>query len=412
MLTPADYIFNLKDSDSSSFYFESISQERNQLRYCEDANYSDPIATYKYSPSFSPRYIENNLSCIQFEEIFNLINDNEKLLSMENRDLTPYFPGVRYLSEGIVVFERPPEHRLIGFYSNHRDNLDESTKYQQHVVPLPWQVYVACYNPADMRLISVAMYFSKTSLYSFDQIIYAPPIFNFYSDGTLCRPFYPSIEDVTKYQTNVNGIIASAYDWVWNSSFNYDIVENICYFIKKGLATQFEPYTSQTAFMQSLNNYQNYISSNFRTSHNSIYEVFFHVWSSISIEDILNIEWPPFIENKFYSEVYQDSSSYIEMWAEEQGYAIHENYRSYEEHDEDCEEGCIYLDDVYSSVDFNNYLFERSGEFAHQHRTLHDALMNAFSIIKNNRLGQRVDTLSKYNSSINSNLLEYFSSSE
>ena len=50
------------------------------------------------------------------------------------------------------------------------------------------------------------------------------------------------MEDIEKYPKDLSGIIASAYDWIWNSGFNFDITESISFFLHTKKYEQFEKY--------------------------------------------------------------------------------------------------------------------------------------------------------------------------
>jgi len=43
----------------------------------------------------------------------------------------------------------------------------------------------------------------------------------------LCRPFYESYEDVSRYAKNIAGVTQASYDAVWNSGWNFDLYDGI-----------------------------------------------------------------------------------------------------------------------------------------------------------------------------------------
>ena len=44
---------------------------------------------------------------------------------------------------------------------------------------------------------------------------------------------YESMEDIDGYSKDLSGVIASAYDWIWNSGFNHDLTENFYHVIRQ-----------------------------------------------------------------------------------------------------------------------------------------------------------------------------------
>jgi len=138
------------------------------------------------------------------------------------------FPAIRYSIPGLLVFERPPINKMIQHIDMPVDYIkDDSIKDHIHSfdIPLPWQLYIAEYNIHTMLLTKVHMYFMNESFKGCDQIMYLPPLSNFFANGALCRPYLASMEDIERYEKSLSGIMASAYDWIWNSGFNHDLVE-------------------------------------------------------------------------------------------------------------------------------------------------------------------------------------------
>lgn len=201
-------------------------------------NYTEIEYNYYDSYSRSTQIVHLSGTCagVDYEKTYcpNVSNDSF-LVSMRNF-LNPkvksglMFPAVLFDYQGFLVFERPPTKKLISYidvpieYMNNR-----SLDYRESVYELtvPWQLYVAEYDPGTMRLYKVHMYFMKESFKNADQIMYSPPLPNFYADGSLCRPFLSDMEDIEKYEKNLSGIMLSAYDWVWNSGFNHDLQETV-----------------------------------------------------------------------------------------------------------------------------------------------------------------------------------------
>jgi len=205
-------------------------------------------------------------------------------------------PGVRHLSENILVFEMPPAYRHLSYQESYREATD-SRQYHDYYLPIPWQIYIATMTP-QMRLASVQMYFSKTPLYSLDQRLYVPPIFNFYSDGSLCRPFFESMDDIEKYPKDYSGIMASAFDWIWNSGFNWDITENIYEYIfndkyKSMIPLINSPTLSETILKEFSQNKINHFLHGFKITPAAA-RILFKLWQQVPLERILEVDWNSF----------------------------------------------------------------------------------------------------------------------
>lgn len=256
------------------------------------------------------------------------------------------FPGIRYMTPGIVVFERPPAHHVVSVSHDYRDSLKDETPTSEYYIPIPWQVYVCEYNPADMRLFSVRMFFTESSLMNLDQVIYTPPMFNFYSNGALCRPFFGSIEDIEKYPQNISGIIASAFDWVWNSGFNHDITDSISFFLgnTKG-HLQFKNYITPDL----KNSYDSFCSQRYNPfSHNiprSIVNSFFRYWESIPLEVVSSLKWNPVSPSQsfWFSQFSESFNSVVDHYIQTNNLVLVDPSCSHSCH---CDECCDEDEDV------------------------------------------------------------------
>ena len=285
-----------------------------------------------------------------------------------------FFPGIRYLSENTIVFEMPPSNKNISYIEAFRDSdssEDQEREYQEYYVPMPWQVYVAVFDPNTMRLSEVQMYFTKTPLTSFDQALYLPPMLNFYSDGTLCRPFMSSMDDVEKYPQTVSGIIASAYDWVWNSGYNFDITETMSeYIISKkfnSLISNSNLPKQELDYIAATLNTLKYSSNNLSPSYVSC---LFKLWQSVPINNILNCDWISFCTKAaFFSYEYsyftEGNFNIVSDWVRANlNLTLVSDYDGDpdEESEEDyCErnEGCISSRDLLESVDYRKWAFNQ-----------------------------------------------------
>jgi hypothetical protein len=143
-------------------------------------------------------------------------------------------PGLRALYPGIVVFERPPSMQLVQYIpmnmdgiNEYEDEQDEYPDIDSYYIPVPWQVYIASYTISNNIPVvnSVKMFFSKEPLTHKDVELYLPYIPNFFTNGTLCSPHFDDIDEIYRYSPDISGIMASAYDWIWNTGFNQDLVD-------------------------------------------------------------------------------------------------------------------------------------------------------------------------------------------
>lgn len=265
-------------------------------------------------------------------------------------------PGIRYISDTLLVFERPPMMKPYAYTPAFRESVSDELKTNEFYIPVPWQVYVCTFDPREMYLINVKMFFSPTSLSSFEENVYTPPLLNFYSNGTLCRPFFDSMEDFDKYPKTLSGIMASAYDWIWNSGTNFDITENISEFLRTKKHLQFEKYISPnspcaTSYKVLLDNQ---ISSIPTTLHRLLVRSFFDCYSQIPLQDICSIQFSNPSISDFYYQENPNVSDMVNQYADEHDIVIHENNTDAEEHDDDyCPEICMYYDDIANDHGFH-----------------------------------------------------------
>lgn len=275
------------------------------------------------------------------------LNDSKSLI----------LPGIRYVSETLLVFERPPTLKPYSYKTVYREQVNEDSQEEEYYIPIPWQTYVCSFDPTTMRLLSVRMYFTNSSITSFENNVFTPPLLNFYSNGNLCRPFFESIDDVEKYPKNYTGIMASAYDWIWNSGTNFDITENISYFIKSDYYDQFKKYcTTGLPFLSysfidqiRMNNIPSTLSQ-------KAVNAFFRCWSCVPLSDICSFEWNhPSSNDFYYMDQTQIDSSVYGAFLEENDFYIHESNSDAEEHDEDCPDDCIYEEEIFQLDEFSAF---------------------------------------------------------
>jgi len=305
--------------------------------------------------------------------------------TLDQKELELLIPGLRFIGNNYIIFEMPPTQKVIDYKEAYRE--DDSALDRQFYIPIPWQIYIAIYDPATMRLLSVQMYFTNTPLTSFDQTIYLPPILNFYASGALCRPFFETIEDIEKYPQNITGIFASAYDWVWNSGYNFDIVEPISEFICSSKFDDFLnliPDTEENILLKY--NLKKVIFSSNRLSPLHV-RSFFLLWQQLSLYEVTNLKWTSFsIDTDFFNGV---SSENYDQELFENFLTVH-NLILVDEYDEDHdpdEDNYIVYDDV-----LQNYTYRRSlhNKIVSVERNLLDALRVSERFMSSNRISKQI----------------------
>jgi len=194
-------------------------------------------------------------------------------------------PAIKYHSHGVVVFERPPSYQVIQYAPQNVSNLDENTPIHIYRIPIPWQLYIMTYDPDKYFCGSVRMYFMKSSLSSPEQNVYMPPIPNFFTNGLLCRPMFDKMNDVDGYSKDLSGVIASAYDWIWNTGFNHDLTENFYHVIR-----QKKPVKLMTSYLNLGPNVNTH--GYYRGMSPTHIQGILGDWESLDLDNILDLDWP------------------------------------------------------------------------------------------------------------------------
>lgn len=282
------------------------------------------------------------------------------------------FPGVRYVGENIVIFEMPPTKKHLSYTEAYREHENsEDLIKRQFYIPVPWQVYIAAFDSKNMRVQQVQMYFSSSPILSYNHRLYLAPILNFYSNGVLCRPMFSAMEDYEKYPTNISGVVASSYDWVWNSGYNFDITENISEsIVSKSWHKMIEHSTLNSDIKQKIHaNLSNlrYMSNKLGTS---LVADFYKLWESVPIEKILSCDWISFcIKEAYFSAeaaYYFDSHQHeVYTWVKENlGLeVITEHYEEGDEpddyYDENEESRYVHVDNLISNNKYRSFVMEK-----------------------------------------------------
>jgi hypothetical protein len=389
MLTPADFIFN---NELFSEYAEfNYPLQESQERIWQDRQYSYNAKISSNSVTTSSDFVvdKNDVDSYynhKFATNFNIALNELRTYSFPKCD-SLIFPGVRYLDQGIIVFERPPTYKIISTYNDYRDSINGSTDTSQYYLPVPWQTYIAMYNPSDMRLVSVKMFFTSNSLTSFDQTLYAPPLYNFYSNGTLCRPFFGSMEDIEKYSKDISGVIASAYDWIWNSGFNFDITENISFFLSSKKYFQFEKYLDPQNKPHfdwlKTHNFNNIPFQLPMKYHFNLYKC----WEQIPLSEVSSISWNPYTTTDFYYQHINNlRENLLSDYIVNNDLFLHEDNFDSDYHDDDeCPEECIFAHEITESSNYNSYVIDKINQ---ENSTLLSAVESSVLFLRQNKLIQ------------------------
>lgn len=259
-------------------------------------NHEDDSVVLNGSQAVS--YLMNN--------IFSGFTNNNNL--SQNSGVLP--PGVRIIGENYVVFERPPSYQNV-FYNTEKVSSDMSDS-NTHLfrIPVPWQVYIATFD-SNYYLTAVSMFFSPTSLMSKDQPLYLAPLPNFYTNGSLCRPMFSSMEDIERYPKDLSGVIASAYDWIWNNGTNNDLNEAMVH-INIQLISKNRSLINETIFK---NVSSEVYDSIFHVPYISYYHsaqvmAIFRSWEQISLEEVVNLKWSSSSKELHFPQNYYSPNGY------------------------------------------------------------------------------------------------------
>lgn len=216
-------------------------------------------------------------------------------------------PGVKMIGDNYLVFERPPTFKNIFHIPFQKDDIDyEDEKYEPSIyrIPLPWQLYFVGFNPK-MYVITVRMFFMQNSLMSIDQDLYLPPLPNFYTSAMLCAPSMSTLNDIDRYSKDHAGVMACAYDWVWNSGTNNDLTE--------ACLSYWTQISKNEGILQNLDE-DIYLANFSPTSHFKLshmryacsrkqISLFLSNWEKFTLPDVCQMPWPNLAESNAFSSV-------------------------------------------------------------------------------------------------------------
>lgn len=228
-------------------------------------------------------------------------------------------PGVKMIGDNYLIFERPPTFKNIFYVPTTKSSVPDITsdiEDSQKVfrIPIPWQLYFVKFNN-DMYTYEVRMYFMNNSLVSTNQVLCLPPLPNFYTNGMLCSPSMANMEDVDRYSKDISGIMACAYDWVWNSGTNHDLTEACL-----SAPTQMEHSSGifQNISQEEMN--LKFSSRNYNSFAAQPYEVssLLFYWEKFSLLDVCNMRWPNIsgVSQHYSRTTLSDNSRYYDYLVE------------------------------------------------------------------------------------------------
>jgi hypothetical protein len=193
------------------------------------------------------------------DELLNLFEETNR------KDLGLLPPAIRWISntQRIIVFERPPTVQFVEIAMARRDDINSLTQVVNFSLPIPWTVYYVlfdeCFNP-----VMVQVFCRNEPITDWSSKVLMLPMLNLYFDSTLCNPRFEKYEPCENLAEGVQ----YAYNMVWNSGWNLDLVDTVNYCMASGVPCA--PSGSHST--NSLLNY-------------------FRSWEQMSILDILETDW-------------------------------------------------------------------------------------------------------------------------
>lgn len=145
------------------------------------------------------------------------------LLNKRSTGVLP--PVVRYLSPTghHVMLERPPQVVTYRYYGKPKGDIDENTTLQEMDIALPWTLYAIGldnnFNP-----YMTYVYALQQSIRYMDDPVGLLPLTNCELDGKFCTP---SSGEAPKKAESIADGVNIAYQNIWSSNFNTDIVSII-----------------------------------------------------------------------------------------------------------------------------------------------------------------------------------------
>lgn len=176
-------------------------------------------------------------------------------------------PAIRWCSADrkTVVFERPPARYYIEVAWAKQYEAAEAEKFVWEI-PVPWTCYIVFfdfeYNP-----VLVRSYFRPAPLQDWTDPVYMMPLFNQYLDSSLCKPVVDTWEI---HDATISWGVQEAFNQVWNSGFNLDLVDTINQSIQCGAVVSPEMYTRAKLHQDG-----------------DDMRAFFNAWQTMSIKEVM-----------------------------------------------------------------------------------------------------------------------------
>ena len=236
-------------------------------------------------------------------DIFYSISKNSNI----EKDTGILPPGVKFITKEFIVYERQPEFKNIFIIPKLMNDIQEYDSPESYLIPIPWQLYIIQYSSVtnengtvDYYPANVKLHFMKDSLSFLEQEVYLAPLPNFYTDGSLCRPFFSSMEEIERYSKDISGVIKAAYDWIWNCGTNLDLTESCLQMFIQLNDLNIENTIFHPSHTEFIERYK--FGAGFYASHNHI-SYLMRAWEKNSLLDVCNKEWPSnYIEKNFFRE--------------------------------------------------------------------------------------------------------------
>lgn len=280
---------------------------------------------------------KNSTSSLEpFVDFFNSIYLN-KIPLRKNTGILP--PGLLYLTNEYVIFERPPCYQNVSIIPRQMDDIEYRRKEEiLYRLPIPWQLYFVKYSSVetedgiDLYTSDVKMFFTSGPVASFEDNIYLAPLTNFYTNGDLCRPIYSQMEDIERYTKDVAGVIKAAYDWVWNSGTNFDLTSCVVQYYM-----QMRDQKDVSIFNKSEDKaaqYENTRKFHFGSYYCNLTELnyLYLLWEKFDLDEVINLNWPNPLNTKAlhnYIETVQNDRMF--SYIQEHSANIDEEYWHYDE---------------------------------------------------------------------------------
>lgn len=332
-------------------YTVSIVAETDERRVHRMLNNS--MSPY-YATSHLQQQISSSESVVVNPELMKPLSAlSDLILTLQNKN-KPFTkdtgimpPGLLFLGDNYLVFERPPTFQNIQVIPA----LMEEINYSKHQpvtirLPIPWQVYVVNYvdnGNGDLYCGNVKMHFTNGPVQSFDDRVFLPPLNNFYGSGDLCRPMYDNIDDIERFPKNVAGVMQAAFDWIWNSGSNIDLTIAIVQ-----MFTQFDQETRyDNTLLAYMPDYQRRIIDNTSSAYSigtyycsyTQQQILLNQWEQLTLEDVISLQWPnPMPHRQYHNDVCDMAQSHMpeEYVPEEDMHYDEEEDSYYQCGEDDC----------------------------------------------------------------------------